>query len=106
MLELLPTLLSALAGATSTLVYCAWQLSAFSYRLRQVEVETAQLKARHDTDMTGLLGQLSAHRQEVISMVTQHDQHNREDFERARQDCAKLQASLNEMMKMLLEGRR
>lgn len=96
MLDLLPTILSALAGATSTLVYCAWQLSAFSYRLRQVEVETAQLKARHDTDMTGLLSQLSAHRQEVISMVAQHDQHNREDF-------AKLQASINEVMRILVD---
>lgn len=96
MFEILPTILSALAGATSTLVYCVWQLSAFSYRLRQVEVETAQLKARHDTDMIGLVGQLEGHRREVVTMVTAHDEHNRQDF-------AKLQASINEVMRILVD---
>lgn len=95
MFELLPSILSAVVGAASTLVYCVWQLSAFSYRLRQVEVETAQLKARHDGDMAGLIGQLSSHRQEVVAMVVQHDEHNREDF-------AKLQASINEVMRILV----
>ena len=99
MLELLPTLISALAGAASTLVYCAWQLSAFSYRLRQVEVETAQLKARHDSDMVGLAGQLDSHRREVIAMVQSHDEHNRQDFN-------KLQQSIDQITRMLVEGRR
>lgn len=96
---LLPSILSAVVGAASTLVYCVWQLSAFSYRLRQVEVETAQLKARHDGDMAGLIGQLSAHRQEVVAMVVQHDEHNRQDF-------AKLQSSIEKISEMLIQGRR
>lgn len=99
MFELLPSILSAVVGAASTLVYCVWQLSAFSYRLRQVEVETAQLKARHDGDMVGLVSQLSSHRQEVVQMVVQHDEHNRQDF-------AKLQSSIDAITRMLVEGRR
>ena len=99
MLDLLPTILSALAGATSTLVYCAWQLSAFSYRLKQVEVETMQLKARHDSDMIGLASQLDSHRREVIGMVQSHDEHNRQDFN-------KLQQSIDAITRMLVEGRR
>ena len=99
MIDLLQLIVAVLGGAGSTLLYCVWQLSAFSYRLRQVEVETAQLKARHDGDMAGLIGQLSAHRQEVVAMVVQHDEHNRQDF-------AKLQSSIDAITRMLMEGRR
>lgn len=95
MIDVLQLIVAVLGGAGSTLLYCVWQLSAFSYRLRQVEVETAQLKARHDGDMSGLVSQLSAHRQEVIQMVVQHDEHNRQDF-------TKLQTGIDEVMRILV----
>ena len=90
---------TAIGGAASALVYTVWQLSSFSYRLRQVEVETAQLRIRHDADVGAMTSQLEAHRAEVVRMVVAHDEHNRQDF-------AKLQASIEKISEMLIQGRR
>jgi hypothetical protein len=90
---------TAIGGAASALVYTVWQLSSFSYRLRQVEVETAQLKIRHESDVSAMTNQLEAHRSEVVRMVVQHDEHNRQDF-------AKLQSSIEKISEMLIQGRR